>query len=286
MVRPARESRSPSARLRARFEEHRLTPTQRRIAQFLIENAQQAAYLSSNEVAELVNVSQASVTRLAIALGFEGYPQLRRYVRELDLASPPAGDDTSRNELQHAVAGEIANLRRLESQLADRDTVRRAATLLAGTRPLPVLGLRASRPVAHYFAYFAAKVLPDVRLLPDGGTSLGDGLEQARAAGASALLVFALPRYPRETVAAMRAARDLGLQLVTLTDSELAPVADLADVVLPAAVGSQLVFDSQAAPMLLAMVLLQEICAVEPGSTQHRLEAFERSAAARQIFEP
>src|SRR3954468_791439 len=65
------------------FHGARLTPTQRSIAHCLVEHAAKAAYLSAAEVAELAGVSQPSVTRFAVALGYEGYPALRRELREL-----------------------------------------------------------------------------------------------------------------------------------------------------------------------------------------------------------
>src|SRR5436190_2198866 len=135
----------------ALFDGARLTPTQRRIAQCLLERGTRAAYLSSGEVAELARVSQPSVTRFAIALG-----------------------------------------------------------------------------------YVAAKVHPDVRVLDHGGSLLTDRLEQARVAGATALLAIVLPRYPRETLDALREAHSAGLSVVVLTDSPVSPAAAHADVTLTA----------------------------------------------------
>ena len=264
------------------FHGVRLTPTQRRIAHCLVRHAGAAAYLSAAEVAELAGVSQPSVTRFAMALGHDGYPALRRRLRELTVtgsAEPAAG-----NALQRAVHAERDNLDRLAAQLADADRVAEVGKLLAASRPLPVLGLRAAAPLAAYFAYFAAKVHPDVRVLDDGGSMLVDRLDQAAAAGATALLAFVLPRYPRETLDALREARDAGLTVVAITDSPVSPAAEHAEVVLPAAVGADLVFDLHTAPMTLAMVVLQAICDAAPAETQNRLEAFESSAARRQLF--
>jgi DNA-binding MurR/RpiR family transcriptional regulator len=148
-----------------------------------------------------------------------------------------------------------------------------------------VVGLRSAAPLAAYFGYFAAKVLPDVRVLDHGGSLLTDRLEQARAAGATAMLGIVLPRYPKESLDALREARAAGLAVVALTDSPIGAVADLADVTLCASVGTRLVFDLHTAPMALAMVLLQAICTVDPARTQARLEDFETSAARRAIFE-
>ncbi|MBM0233451.1 MurR/RpiR family transcriptional regulator [Micromonospora sp. STR1_7] len=264
------------------FDGVRLTPTQRRIAHCLVQHAPAVAYLSAAEVAELAGVSQPSVTRFAVALGHDGYPALRRRLRDLTAAAGRPAD--AGNELQQAVRAEMGNLDRLAGQLADRDRIATTGRLLAASRPLPVLGLRAAAPLAAYFAYFAAKVHPDVRVLDDGGSMLTDRLEQAAEAGASAVLAFVLPRYPRETLDALREARAAGLTVVAITDSPVSPASEHADVVLPAAVGAQLVFDLHTAPMTLAMVLLQAICDAAPADTQRRLEAFEASAARRQLF--
>ena len=302
-------------RLLALTDGVRLTPVQRRIAQCLLERPGSAAALSSNEVATLAEVSQPSVTRFAMALGFDGYPALRRALRVdggpssgaasggpadnggpdgggLDGGAPDGGRPGSGggavDEVGHALRGEIDNLARLADRLAsgrvDREQVTEAGKLLVGSRPLPVFGLRAGAALAGYFGYFAAKIHPDVRVLDHGGTLLGDRLEQAASAGATAMLAIVLPRYPREALDALREARSAGLAVVLLTDSPISPAAGCADVTLSASVGARLVFDLQAAPMALAMVLLQAMCDAAPAATQARLEQFESSAARRGVF--
>ena len=266
------------------FRGVRLTPTQRRIAHSLVQHASAAAFLSAAEVAELARVSQPSVTRFAMALGYDGFPALRRRLRELTGSGQVTAPPPSGNEMQQAVRGEVRHLDRLADQLADRGALTTAGALLAASRPLPVLGLRAAAPLAAYFAYFAAKVLPDVRVLDSGGSLLADRLEQARAAGATALLAVVLPRYPRESLDALRDARDAGLSTVVITDSPMSPAAEGADVALTAAVGTQLVFDLHTAPMALSMVVLQAICDTVPDGAQRRLEEFEQSVVRRQVF--
>ena len=277
---------APPDRVLDLFHGIRLTPTQRRIAHSLVQHASTAAYLSAAEVAELAQVSQPSVTRFAIALGYDGYPALRRRLRDVTVAAQgrPVATASSDDEVQRAVRAEADMLDRRADELADRDRINKAGALLASSRPLPVLGLRAAAPLAAYFAYFAAKVLPEVRVLDSGGSMLTDRLEQARAAGAEALLAIALPRYPRECLDALAEARQAGMSVVVITDSAVSPAAEYADVVLPAPVGSQLVFDLHTAPMTMAMVLLQAVCDAVPAEAQRRLEDFERSAAHRQLF--
>lgn len=279
-------SDSPAGRLQALFEGHRLTPTQRRIAHCMVRRAADAPFLSSVELAELAGVSQPSVTRFAVALGFDGYPALRRHLREVAPPAPAgAGDaqDGGHNEYQQAVLAEIENLRHLAGMLADPAPVERAGRLLAGSRPLLVLGLRAASSQARGFAYFAAKVHPDVRLLDEGGSMLTDRIDAAVRAGAGALLCFALPRHPREVVEALEYARAAGLTVVTVAESAFAPVAAHSDLLIPAAVGTGLAFDTACAPMLLGRVLL-EAMADELPDAQARLEQFDAKAAERGLF--
>ncbi|MFC9068393.1 MurR/RpiR family transcriptional regulator [Streptomyces harbinensis] len=287
---------SAGARLRELFAGHRLTPAQRRIAHCMVERAGEAPYLSSVELARLAGVSQPSVTRFAVALGFDGYPALRRALRGPQRPEPAgggagtgagAGDgtgaDAGGNLYQRAVAAEIANLRQLADTLADPAPVARAGRLLAASRPLPVLGLRAAAAQARGFAYFAAKVHPEVRLLDEGGSMLADRIDAAVAAGASALLCFALPRHPRETAQALELARAAGLRVVTVADSPFAPVVHPDDLLLPAPVSTLLAFDTVCAPMLLGRVLLEAMCDALPQAPA-RLEAFDARAAERALF--
>ncbi|MER7623674.1 MurR/RpiR family transcriptional regulator [Streptomyces sp. NPDC126503] len=279
-------SDSPAGRLQALFEGHRLTPTQRRIAHCMVRRAGDVPFLSSVELAELAGVSQPSVTRFAVALGFDGYPALRRHLREV--APPEANgggeeEPAGHNAYQQAVLAEIENLQHLAGLLADPAAVERAGRLLARSRPLLVLGLRAASSQARGFAYFAGKVHPDVRLLDEGGSMLADRVDAAVRAGATALLCFALPRHPREVVEALEYARAAGLTVVTVAESAFAPVAAHSDLLIPAAVGTALAFDTACAPMMLGRVLL-EAMADELPEAQARLEEFDAKAAARGLF--
>jgi DNA-binding MurR/RpiR family transcriptional regulator len=271
-----------AARLIELFDGHRLTPTQRRIAHSLVRRAADAPFLSSVEVAELAGVSQPSVTRFAVALGFDGYPALRRCLREVS-PSASAAPERKCNAYQQAVQAEVDNLQQLAALLADPEPVERAGRLLAASRPLPVLGLRAAAAQARGFCYFVAKVHPDVRLLDEGGTQLTDRIEAIARAGASALLCFALPRYPREVIDALEDARGAGLAVVTVADSSFAPVAKQSDLLLPAAVGRALVFDTACAPMMVGRILLEALCDEIPDA-QARLEEFDARAAERGLF--
>jgi len=263
----------------------RLSPAQRRIGQFLIDHLAEVVFMSSVDLAERVGVSQPSVTRFATALGFSGYPALRDALKGIVLGSVgESPEEVRRNEFQAAIAAEQTNLEALQRLAAAPDRLIETGRLLAGSNPLVVLGLRLSLSVAHYFGYSAQRIHPDVRLISAAGTAADDALLQARQAGATWMVAFLLPRYAQEALTAIDHARELGLKVVLVTDNPLVPFAGSADVLLPAGVGSRLVFDSHAAPMVLASLLVQAIADAAPERTQGRLEAHESLSEARGFY--
>ncbi|MFI6683928.1 MurR/RpiR family transcriptional regulator [Streptomyces sp. NPDC050485] len=286
--RPSDQGRAPADRVRALFDGHRLSPGQRRIAQYLIDHLTEAAFLSITELAERVGVSQPSVTRFAASLGFSGYPALRDALQPIALSavarSPGSREESRHNELQAAVDAEIENLENVRRLVANTTRVLEIGRELAGSVPLTVLGLRISVSLAEYFAYAARRIHPDVRLVTRGGSVAYDALLQSRSAGGTWVLAFAMPRHAKETLAALRAARSAGLRIALITDTTLGPLVDEADVALTAGTGSRLVFDSYAAPGVLAAALLQAMADADPERTQARLEEYEQAADQHGFF--
>ncbi|GAA0275597.1 MurR/RpiR family transcriptional regulator [Cryptosporangium japonicum] len=279
--------RTPTEQLLALFEPHRLSPTQRRIAQHLLDHLAEAAFLSSVDLASRVGVSQPSVTRFAVALGFAGYPDLQKALRPIAMravADRPDPETVRRNELQAAVDAEIRNLEALRQSLVDPSRVVALGRDLAASVPLTVLGSRISAPLADYFGYAAKRIHPDVRVVTSGGSAVYDALLQSQEAGGRWVFAFVLPRYAEETIAALRFARELGLRSAVVTDAPIAPFADEVDVLLAAGVGTRLVFDSYAGPVALAAVVLQAVADADPARTQARLEAYEGMAERAGFF--
>ncbi|MEV4223605.1 MurR/RpiR family transcriptional regulator [Nonomuraea sp. ATR24] len=247
----------------------RLSPVQRRIAHYLSEHLEEAIFLSSVELAERSGVSQPSVTRFAMVLGFAGYPELRQALRPLVLGAP--AERPQESLIKGAIDREIRNLSLVRDRLGSLPLKELGASL-AAAEPLPVLGLRVSAGLATTFAYYTRRIHPDVRLLTHGGSELADGLHAARRAGAEWLVAVVLPRYPAEVMQALEYAGKLGYRVAAICDRADFP----AEVVLDAPVGDRLVFDSHAAPLALAMALVEAMADAAPLRTQARLEEYER----------
>ena len=226
-------------------------------------------------------MSQPTVTRLAVALGYGGYGEFQKDLRRVVLG---AAEEAEGNKFQAAVDGEIFNLRALRRSLEDEGMVAGLGRELASSVPLVVVGLRASAPLAWYFSYFAEKLHPDVRAITDGGSAGTDRLSQARRAGAGWALCFVMPRYPKETLGMMGYAKELGLRVAAVSDRVGGPVSGAAEVVLPAGVGTRLVFDSQTAAMALSAALIEALSDAAPERAQANLEDFEHRAQSLGWF--
>ncbi|MEW2301094.1 MurR/RpiR family transcriptional regulator [Streptomyces sp. NPDC006655] len=279
---------APTSQLRELFDGPRLSPGQRRIAQYLIDHITEAAFLSITDLAERAGVSQPSVTRFAGAVGFSGYPALRERLQSIALRTLAGGagptTEHRSNELQAAVDAEIENLENLRRDFADPDRVIWIGRELSRSSPLTVLGLRISVSLAEYFAYAARRIHPDVRLVTRGGSVAYDALLQSREAGGTWVLAFGMPRHAQETLTAIRVARTAGLRVALVTDLALGALADEADVTFSTGIGSRLVFDTYAAPGLMAAALLQAMTDADPERTQARLEEYEQVAEEHQFF--
>jgi DNA-binding MurR/RpiR family transcriptional regulator len=272
------------AEIERRSEGHRLTPAHRRIAQSLIERGFEVGFLSSIELAQIANVSQPSVTRFAAALGFDGFLDMRRHLRVNGRAAPAGEPDPARNRYQAAARAEAKNVDELSAALADSALIRAFGRALACSRPLPVLGLRASAGMAAQFHYFASKIHSDVRLITQGGSMIEDEIEHAAAAGASCLLGFLMPLYPVESMRALQFAKQLGLQVAVVTDTAFDVDAKIVDLVLAGRINSSLVFDSYASVTLLVSVLLDALCEALGGEAQLRLDTGDQSSKRRKVF--
>lgn len=252
-------------------QSHRLSPTQRRVAQSFMDTMPDAAFLSTSEVALRAGVSQPTVTRFAATLGFATYADFRAALRTVILGA--SGPDVAEPATADPVTEAEANLAALRGTLGS-PAMAAAVTALADARVLGVIGIRASTALATYVGYFARRIVDDVRLLTDADTAI-DALTQLQHTGDAAVIVIAMPRYPASTVRALRHARGLGIPTVLLVDTPFVDFANDADHVLVAPVGTGLVFDSHAAPVVLAMALLDGIASAHPRRTQDRLEAHE-----------
>lgn len=273
-------------RIQSLTQGRRLTPTHRRIIHCLLESVENVGLLSSAELAALANVSQPSVSRFAMALGYSGFQDMRNDLRTPPPCSAPnqAYQQGSSNKFQFAIEAEISNLKKTFCAFQDTSCLQDVGRLIMQSRPFPVLGARASAGYATQFSYHASKIHPATRLITDGGSLVDDQLEQNRAAGAGTLLAFLLPLYPVEILASLKFAKSLGYRNIIVSDAAKEKLQNSADIVLPILVNSSLVFDSSCSANIVSYFILEAMSDAASEQVNARLQASEQSTKKRRVF--
>ena len=230
----------------------KLTPTERRISAFLIEDPTLLAFGTVSDIAERVGASRPSIVRFATKLGFEGFTALQGWVRQ-DLArqlSTPGQRIRHKGDGQTVRAGLEQAVRETLETLDDRRLDSLAAPI-ARARSVWILSGETSMAGAIVLHSGLSMVRPQVQLVHE--QSAARQLSSARSGDVA--VVFDFARYRRHSVLAARTLAERGVTIVAITDSPLSPLASLTqtwcqlripaagpfDSVLPAALTSELI---------------------------------------------
>jgi len=145
------------AKMKIRSAYSTLPTAERKVADFILENPEQASLMVINEIAASAGVSVPSVTRLAKKLGYSGFMDFR-----VSLASGNSSLESLKSEPVHAddtdsVVVEkmfLAHMRALEDTLKalDRDKLSTLADKMVGARRIFICGASSSAILAEDFA--------------------------------------------------------------------------------------------------------------------------------------
>lgn len=251
-------------------------------ARFLLARPEEVATASMRAVAGRAGVTPVTLVRLARALGFAEWQELRRpFVERLKPAAAPfsarAEDLVKRRSpaalVHESLAAHAANLAATESLNTPGD-VAAAAALLARARRVYVAGFRSCHALAASFVYVYRLFRPDVVLV--GGAALGLEHELRALGGGDAVLLLGFDPYSRESALVAEAAQRAGARRIAVTDSDVSPLALGADRVLRFAHAGPSFFPSIAAASALLEALLAVLLARGGKPALQRLRAAER----------
>ena len=242
-----------------------LTPSQRRVAEYIYNNVNEAFLLNSFQIAKAPKVSEATVTRFVSNLGFSGFSEFKREIaRQVleDFSTPKrlAESAESLEDRENVFSGilksDIENIRTLATKISDQ-LFEEAVDKLCSARSIYVLGLRSSYALAFYLAFDLRFFLNKVILVKPG---IGDIPEQVIGARkGDVLVVISFKRYTRESFNIAEKIRKKGALVLAITNSELSPLAKIADLRLIASTKIPTYIESYTAPMSLMNALITAI---------------------------
>lgn len=268
----------------------KLTPSQKKVAYYLHDNINEAFLLNSFQIAKKANVSEATVTRLISNLGFSGFSEFKKEIAQRvlkDFSTTKRLADSAEslegpgNIFAEILNGDIENIRTLRSTISDQ-LFEEAVKKLCSARSIYVLGLRSSYALAFYLAFDLRFFLNKVILLKPG---IGDIPEQVLGVRKDdALVVISFRRYTRESFDLAEKIKKKEASVIAITNSELSPIAKLADVTLITSTKIPTYIESYTAPMSLINALITAIALRKKDKALSALKKLENTFEEFQTY--
>jgi len=248
-----------------RLEDHlpSLTKSQRRIASYLLARYDEAAFLSSADLAELLDLSQATIVRFARAVGYDGFPELRRCLQNLfrARATPASRLQRKLSELVSSEGHILTKVLDMEVQylaeashsveLADFD---RAVDILLSGHRIFVFGSGPSGILADLAKWRLRRIGVLTISMTESGRHLLEHLQLLRPG--DVVLAAGFQHVSAELVAVLDYARALDCRAILLTDTLGPALRSKADIVLAARRGPVSTFHSLTVPMSILNALI------------------------------
>ncbi|HST93525.1 MAG TPA: MurR/RpiR family transcriptional regulator [Microvirga sp.] len=278
----------PSLAERIRHEMEAFTPSEKRAAHVLLSHYPFAGLDTVAEFAARAGISAPSVLRFVTRLGFGGFPDFQKHLREeleAQLLSPLAKASPSSDGGQGAPAltsfadAVITNLRATVENIAPAEFEAVVALLGDPRRHLHFTGGRFTSALARYAESHFRIVRSHVHFLEGQPVLWRDRMIEIGRK--DVVVAFDIRRYQEDVIALCETAAKQGATVVLLTDAWLSPIARVARHVLPAHVTAPSNWDSSAGLLLLTEALMAAVTKRLWDTAKPRMEAVERLRSSR-----
>lgn len=264
---------------------------QKQIARFILEHYDKAAFMTASRLGVTVGVSESTVVRFATELGYDGYPHLQRALQEMirnKLTSVQrmeiAGDRMGGRDVLQTVLHADTDMIRVTLDEIDRDAFQGAVDALMGAKRIYILGVRSSSALASFLGFYFNLLFENVTLVHTN--SVSEIFEQVLRVGPGDVLFgISFPRYSKRTLSAMKYARDRGARVIALTDSQLSPLARVADHVLLARSDMASFVDSLVAPLSVVNALIVAVGMSRRDEIEQTFNKLERIWEEYDVYE-
>lgn len=235
---------------------------QKRIANYILESYDKAAFMTASRLGKTVNVSESTVVRFASELGYDGYPSMQKSlqkmirnrltsVQRIEVSYDRFGDQ---NVLTSVLQSDIEKIR-MTLEEVDHQSFENAVEAIVKARRIYIIGVRSSASLATFLHFYLNLIFDNVVLI--GASTASEVYENLIKVGAEDVVIgISFPRYSSRTVHGMKFAKDQGAATIAITDSEASPLAATSTYTLKARSDMASFVDSLVAPLSLVNALL------------------------------
>lgn len=268
-----------------------LSKGQRRIAAYISESYDKAAFMTASKLGKAVGVSESTVVRFAMELGYDGYPSMQKALQEMvmnrlttvqrmGVASHRMGNQ---DVLSSVLQSDMDKLRQTAEHMS-RDEFHDCVDALLKARSIYVIGVRSAAALASFAGYYLNYIFENVHVITaSGGSEMLEKLVNVKAD--DAVLAISFPRYSTATIKGVQHCRQAGATVVGLTNSSLSPLAQICDHTLIAKSDMVSLVDSLVAPLSVLNALLVALASGRKDVVQKNFDTLERVWDTYNVYE-
>lgn len=274
-----------------RQKEQSFSKGQKRISKYILEAYDKAAFMTASKLGKTVGVSESTVVRFAVDLGFDGYPSMQKAmqkmvlnrltsVQRMEVANDRLGDQDVITTVLHS---DMEKLRQTEETIS-REVFSAAVNAIVNAKRIYILGVRSVAPLANFLGYYLNYMFDNVHVIT--GSSVGEMFEKIVGVKEEDVVVaFSFPRYSASTTRGAQYCRSANATVIGVTDSEQSPLGQCCDHVLVAKSDMVSLVDSLVAPLSIVNALIVAVAAKREKELSHTLANLERIWEEYNVYE-
>ncbi|MBQ8331878.1 MAG: MurR/RpiR family transcriptional regulator [Clostridia bacterium] len=255
---------------------------QKLISNYILENYDKAAYMTASRLGKIVQVSESTVVRFAIELGFAGYPEFQHALQEMvrtkltsfqrmEVTNNLIGDG---DILSKVLLGDADKLKRTLEEI-DRAAFEEAVDRIVNAKNIYILGIRSSSILAGSLAHGLRMIFDNVKFVQT--TSGSELFEQIMSIQKEDVMIaISFPRYSKWIIHAVNLAANEGADVIAITDSTASPIAAQANQLLIAKSDMASFVDSLVAPLSIINAIIVAVSRKKQDELLVRLHQLEK----------
>lgn len=268
----------------------KMSKGQRRLADYVCKNYDKAVFLTAAKLGETVGVSESTVVRFAIQLGYKGYPGFQKALEELvrnKLNSIQRMEVTygriSQSEILETVLhSDIEKIKQTLSVIDHKAFDLAIDTILSAKR-IYVIGIRSCAPLASFLGFYLNLICENVTTVATNNSS--EIFEQLiRINEKDVIIGISFPRYSMRALKALEFASNRKAKVITLTDSIHSPMNLYSSCNLIARSDMASIVDSLVAPLSVINALVVALCMKKQKEVVSTLETLEQLWGEYQVY--
>ena len=268
----------------------KMSKGQRRLADYVCNNYDKAVFLTAARLGETVGVSESTVVRFAIQLGYSGYPGFQKALEELvrnKLNSIQRMEVTygriSQSEILETVLNSDIEKIKQTLSVIDHKAFNLAIDTILGAKRIYVIGIRSCAPLASFLGFYLNLICDDVTAVSTNSSS--EIFEQLIRIGEEDVIIgISFPRYSMRTLKALEFASNRKAKVITLTDSIHSPMNLYSSCNLIARSDMASIVDSLVAPLSVVNALVVALCMKKQKEVVSTLEMLEEIWDEYQVY--